>query len=119
MHELSLLQSVVTAVEAGVDETQRDRVAEVGLVVGSLSGAVPEVLQTCWPLAVSGTPLAGARLNIEQVQAAIWCPGCQSEQEVDEFYALACPHCGTPSGDLVRGREFQVRYADIEDGRHE
>jgi hypothetical protein len=35
-------------------------------------------------------------------------------QLIDEFYALTCPVCGTPTGNLVSGREFEVSYADLD-----
>jgi hydrogenase nickel incorporation protein HypA/HybF len=58
--------------------------------------------------------LQGARLELEIVAAAVWCPGCAAEQAIDEFYALTCPVCGTPAGELVRGREFEVTFADLD-----
>jgi len=112
MHELGLLHSVVRAVEKSVpNET---RVTAVGLRVGTLSGAVPEALQGAWTVAIAGTSLSAATLDIELLQAAIWCPTCACEQTIDEFYALTCPACGTPCGNLIRGREFEVAYAELE-----
>jgi hydrogenase nickel incorporation protein HypA/HybF len=84
------------------------------LRVGSLSGAVPDALLGAWPIAIAGTPLSGARLDIEEVEAAVWCAACASERAIDHFYALTCPVCGTATGHLVRGREFQVVYADLD-----
>lgn len=113
MHELGLLRSVVTAVERAAVTAGAVTVDAVGLRVGSLCGAVPEALVGAWPIATADTVLTGALLEIETVTAAIWCPGCAAEQPVDEFYALVCPVCGTPSGNLVRGREFAVAFADL------
>lgn len=113
MHELGLLRSVVTAVEKAAADARADAVEAVGLRVGTLSGAVPEALAGAWPIATAGTVVDGARLEVEEVRAAVWCPGCAAEQEVDEFYALTCPVCGTPAGNLVRGREFAVAWADL------
>ena len=114
MHELGLLQSVVTAVTKAATDAGATKVEAVGLRVGSLSGAVPEALDGAWPIATARTVVAGARLEIETVQAAVWCPGCAAEQPIDEFYALTCPVCGTPAGTLVRGRELAVAYADLD-----
>jgi hydrogenase nickel incorporation protein HypA/HybF len=113
MHELGLLRSVVTAVERAAATAGATGVEAVGLRVGTLSGAEPLALEGAWPMATADTVVAGARLEIETVEAAIWCPGCGCDQLVDEFYALLCPVCGTPSGNLVRGREFAVAFADL------
>jgi hydrogenase nickel incorporation protein HypA/HybF len=116
VHELSLLVPVVAAVRRAADAAGAAEVEAVGLRVGTMSGAVPEALAGAWPIAVADVaPLRHARLDIEVVPAAIWCPGCRAQVEIDEFYALTCPVCGTPSGDLVHGREFEVTYAEIPD----
>ncbi|MDR1825836.1 MAG: hydrogenase maturation nickel metallochaperone HypA [Bifidobacteriaceae bacterium] len=113
MHELGLLSGVVPAVVEAASQRGATGCEAVGLQVGALTGAVPEALQGAWPLATAGTILEGARLEIEPLPAAIWCPGCQAEVEIDQFYALTCPICATPSGQLVHGREFQVTWADL------
>ncbi|MCE1174834.1 MAG: hydrogenase maturation nickel metallochaperone HypA, partial [Propionibacteriales bacterium] len=115
VHELGLLKTVVTAVEKAVADTDAP-VEAVGLRVGALSGAVPEALLGSWPIAIAGTRLVGARLDIEVVAAQIWCSSCDAAQEVDEFFALTCPACGLPCGNLIGGREFEVAFADVADG---
>jgi hydrogenase nickel incorporation protein HypA/HybF len=56
----------------------------------------------------------GARLELEIVPAAIHCGACDCDQPIDEFYALTCPVCGTPCGNLVQGREFEVTFAELD-----
>jgi hydrogenase nickel incorporation protein HypA/HybF len=114
MHELGLLRGVVAAVERAADRAGAVRVEAVGLRVGTLSGAVPDALLGAWPIAIANSPLRGSRLVIETVQAAVWCSVCDGEQPIDQFFALTCPACGTPTGALVRGREFEVGYADLD-----
>jgi hydrogenase nickel incorporation protein HypA/HybF len=115
MHELGLLRGVVAAVEAAALRAGACGVEAVGLRVGSLSGAVPEALRGAWPIVIVGSGLLrGARLEIEELVAAVWCPACSAERAVDQFFALTCPICGTPTGHLVRGREFEVAYADLD-----
>jgi len=114
VHELGLLSAVVLAVQKAATKAGATSVQAVGLRVGTQSGAVPFALEGAWPIATAGTVVDGARLNVEVVQAAIWCPACQAERPIDEFYDLTCPVCGTPSGALVKGREFEVTYADLE-----
>lgn len=111
---MGLLRAVVSAVERTAAKSAATRVKAVGLRVGSLSGAVPEALQGAWPIASSGTVMDGAELELEWVRAAVECPAC-GEVEIDEFYALTCPNCGMPTGKLVRGREFEVGWADLAD----
>jgi len=109
-----MLLPVVKAVELAATKAGATAVEAVGLRVGTQSGLVPDALEGAWPLATANTPLQGARLELEMIQAAIWCPTCDATQPIDEFYALTCPVCGTPSGNLVCGREFEVAYADMD-----
>jgi len=117
MHELGLLHSVVVAVEKAASAAGATKVDAVGLKVGSQSGAEPLALEGAWPVVTAGTIVDGARLELELVQAAVWCQTCQAERDIDEYYAWTCPVCGTPCGALARGREFEVTYADLADGQ--
>jgi len=114
MHELSLLNGVVKAVEATAARAGATKVEAVGLRVGTRSGALPEALQQAWPFASVGTITEGARLEIDEVVATVWCPTCTKDQPIDEYFALKCPVCGTPTGQLTAGREFEVQWADFD-----
>lgn len=112
-----MLTSVVLAVEraiAGSDRSGESVPRVVALRVGSLSGANPGALESAWPIAVEGTPVQGARLLLELVTAAVWCPVCKHDVEIDEFYALRCPVCDRPTAELTRGRELEIAYVEIE-----
>ena len=114
MHEMGLLQGVVAAVEKAAEASGASRVEAVGLTVGSRTGADPEALVGAWPIATSGTILAGSDLVLEYHQAAVWCPTCCKAQPIDEFFAFTCPECGTATGQLISGDEFEVTFADID-----
>ncbi len=111
MHELSLLGDVV----ATASTTANGRViSAVGLKVGARSGVLIDALRAAWPLAIHETTCAAARLEIEAVPATVYCPQCASEQEIDEFFALSCPVCHTPTADLRHGKEFEIAWIDVE-----
>ena len=111
MHELSLLAGVVdTATEVAAGRP----ILAVNLTVGLMSGAVPDILENCWPIAVVDTACADAVLNLTIQPATVWCPSCGQEQRIDEYFALTCPVCSTPTADLRHGREFQLTSIDVE-----
>lgn len=112
MHEMGLLASVVSAVTAAAADAGATSVTTVALRVGAMSGAVPEALQGSWPIITDGTICAGATLSIETVPAAVHCPACDAEHEIDAFFALTCPACGTPTAHQTRGREFEVAWVE-------
>lgn len=110
VHELGFLSGVVGVVS---DAAEGREVTAVGLAVGSRSGLVLDALDASWPLAIAGTPLAAATLELTWVPATVYCPQCAASHEIDEFFALTCPVCGTPTADLRDGRTATVSYIDV------
>lgn len=111
MHELSLLSGIVTTVSTAAAHR---KILTVGIKVGHRSGVLIDALTAAWPLAIAGTCCAEATLDIEAIPATVYCPTCATEQEIDEFFALRCPVCDTPTGDLRQGTEFEIAWVDVE-----
>ncbi|XCB28945.1 hydrogenase maturation nickel metallochaperone HypA [Arcanobacterium hippocoleae] len=116
MHELALCHSVVAAVEKAALKAKATKISKVALRVGRESGALPAALSGSWEIAVANTLLSGAQLEIEVIAAAVYCPNCARDVEIDEFFALLCPQCGTPTGNITRGKEFEIAWVEWESG---
>jgi hydrogenase nickel incorporation protein HypA/HybF len=113
VHELSIAIRVVD-LSAGEARRRGGRVAAVHLRLGALSGVVPEALRSAFVVARETEPaLAAAELVIEEVPVAALCPACAAERTV-RFPELACPECGTPTPEVVRGRELEVFALELE-----
>ncbi len=113
MHELSIALSILdlAAEEAG---RRPGRVAAIHVRLGRLSGVDPEALRSAYDLAREGSPLGAAGLVIEEVPLVAYCPTCAAERTLASAWQLRCPVCGTPTPDLVRGRELEVVALEIE-----
>jgi hydrogenase nickel incorporation protein HypA/HybF len=108
MHELSIAMSLV---DVACDEAARlgdVRVEALHLRLGALSGVVREALEFSFELAVEGTAIAGARLEIEEVPVIVLCPVCRVERELPSLQRFHCPVCDTASPDVVHGRELEL-----------
>jgi hydrogenase nickel incorporation protein HypA/HybF len=114
MHELSIAMSIV---ETASEEAQRHagRVEVVHLRLGALSGVVKDALLFSWDLACEDTPLAGARLEIEEIPVVVWCPACRIERTLDADLDLRCPACGGSGTELRSGRELDLSALEIEE----
>lgn len=112
MHELSLLRGVVDAVEKAAGGRT---VEAVGIKVGARSGVEVDCLENAWPLAIIDSCCDQAKLHITAVPSTVWCTTCNSEVPIDEYFALTCPICETPTGDLRGGGEFEVSWVDVSD----
>jgi hydrogenase nickel incorporation protein HypA/HybF len=111
MHELSIAQAVVDVVER---HAAGRRVLAVEVKVGQLRQVVPDSLEFAFGLIVSGTPLEGAELRIEQVAAAGVCRQCGTRSSFD-WFPLACQGCGSLDIELVEGEELLVDALELDE----
>ena len=114
MHELSIAMSIV---DAALDESQRRgvQVSAVHLRLGALSGVVKEALLFSYEVACQDTPLRGSRLIVEDIRVTIFCPRCQQERTLESVQLFVCPVCGTPTGDVLHGKELEVFALEVEE----
>jgi hydrogenase nickel incorporation protein HypA/HybF len=115
MHELSIALSLVESATGEVERRGLGPVQALHLRIGRLAGVVPEALRFGWEVATEGTALAGSRLEIEEVPAALHCSVCEQEREVESAWSVRCPACGSLSTRLVRGRELDLVGLDVAD----
>jgi len=112
MHELSIALSLI---DMASEEAERlgVRVEALHLRLGALSGVVREALLFSFDLAAEGTPIAGARLEIEDVPVVVFCPACNGERPLQSLQNFLCPVCGTPTPDVVHGRELELATMEV------
>ena len=114
MHELSIARNLVELAERAAREAQAERVVEVRIEVGALSGVAPEALRFSYDVAVEGTTLEGSRLAIESIPVAIYCETCRAERDLPGIQSFRCPVCDAPSTRVVRGKELEVASLEVE-----
>jgi hydrogenase nickel incorporation protein HypA/HybF len=112
MHEVGIMQSVLTLAEQQARSAGALHIHEVRLRVGRLAGVVRESLEHAFEVLRAGTMAAGAALAVDEVPAACWCAACQREFETPELLC-DCPACGTVSTELRRGRELELTALEI------
>jgi hydrogenase nickel incorporation protein HypA/HybF len=115
MHELSLIAGLFEILEEKARQHQAAKVLAVKLLVGRLSGAVPELLVTAFDMYKKGTLAEEAELETVPVPLKVRCRSCGAEFEVEDFVFL-CPSCGGPDLDILQGTELYVEKIDLEVG---
>ncbi|MFH5804315.1 hydrogenase maturation nickel metallochaperone HypA [Alienimonas sp. DA493] len=115
MHELSIALRVVAVAAEEAARYDGARVVAVHLALGPLSGTVPEALATAFEFARADSPLAAARLVIEETPIAVHCPRCREDADVESILHLRCPRCGTPTAEVVSGRELEITSLELEE----
>jgi hydrogenase nickel incorporation protein HypA/HybF len=107
MHELSIAMSIIEMAEEEA-HNRHLRIEAVYLKLGALSGVVKGALVSCYEMACEGTPLQGSRLIIDEVPVVIFCAQCDAQSPLNSVQLFCCPRCGTPSADIVQGKELEV-----------
>jgi hydrogenase nickel incorporation protein HypA/HybF len=112
MHELSIAMSIV---EMAQEEAERRgiQVCAVHLKLGRLSGVVKEALLSSYEMACYETPLAGSQLLIEEIPIVVFCPNCKAERPLSSMQLFCCSECGTPTADVVHGKELEVFALEV------
>jgi hydrogenase nickel incorporation protein HypA/HybF len=114
MHELSIALSIVELAE---EEAERRgvQISAVHLKLGALSGVVKEALLSCYEMACENTPLQGSRLMVEDIPVVIFCPSCRARRPLSSMQLFSCSECGTPSSEIVQGKELEVVALEIQE----
>jgi hydrogenase nickel incorporation protein HypA/HybF len=114
MHELSIAQALVEQVEAARSANGGGRVLSVQLRIGEWRQVVPEILTSYFDHLSQGTPLEGARLDIDRIAATGRCRACAAVFALDDIF-LVCPTCGSRDCELLAGRELELIGLELED----
>jgi hydrogenase nickel incorporation protein HypA/HybF len=112
MHELSIAMSIVEVAQEEAEQ-RGVQVTGVRMKLGALSGVAKNALLSSYEMACCDTPLEGSRLLIEDVPVVVFCVICQTERPISSVQLFCCSECGTPSSEIVQGKELQVVALEI------
>jgi hydrogenase nickel incorporation protein HypA/HybF len=113
MHELSLVASLFEVVERHVREHKDARVTRLRLKVGTMSGIVPDLLESAFDAYKKGTNAEAATLEIAIVPVKARCRACRRVFRPDPG-SFNCPHCGSDRWTMLEGTDFVLDKIEIE-----
>jgi hydrogenase nickel incorporation protein HypA/HybF len=113
MHELSIAMSIVDLACEEAEARGAPGVEVVHLKLGPLSGVVKEALLFSYEIACQETLLEGSKLLIEEIPIIVNCPACHERRRVRSIQSLCCAECGTPTPDILEGRELLVTALEL------
>ena len=112
MHEFSVAEGMVTAIEGSVRSPAK--LVSVRVTIGPLAGISGEVLAFCFPEVANARGFGKPVLAITYVQARMQCVPCTCEYLVDSVY-VTCPSCGSLDRLVLSGREFMIDSVEVEE----
>ena len=113
MHELSIAISIVDTAIKQATMASANRVSEVALDIGILSGIEYESLEFALGVAAKDTILEETLFRINRVEAVAECPACEHLYVPDGMYSH-CPECNKQGIRLIRGTELQIKSLLVE-----
>ncbi len=113
MHELSIAISIVDIASRQAEAASADRVSEVELDIGVLSGIEYESLKFALGVAAKETILEKTLFRINRVEPVAECPDCMHLYTPDGMFSH-CPECNKQGIRLIRGTELQIKSLLVE-----
>lgn len=115
MHELGIVDGVLSTVRATVLHEGATRALGVTLRIGDMTEVVRESLDFAWDVLREEDPLtADCVLTVEEVHPTSVCRACGASFDHDTRH-LRCPACGSGDTRLLHGRELDIVSVEIED----
>ena len=94
MHEMSLVQSLLTQVEELAALSTGESIVEIRVSVGVLSGVEPELVASAFEQLAPQSGASAARLVLTAKPLRAQCSSCDQEFEMLEF-RFRCPVCAS------------------------
>lgn len=115
MHELGIVYHIIRDVENVARANGVSRVSSVTLLLGEVSGVVPDLLLDAWRWAADKKSITqGAELIVEPVEAVTHCEACGCDYATVE-HGKTCPHCGSGDTYLLQGQEVMIKQIETPD----
>lgn len=111
MHELSIVQSIISSVTEVAEDNNAKRVKKIVLEVGALSGVVKDSLLFCFPVAAKDSIVEDAELDIIEIPLTVYCSDC-NKNSVQESFVVQCPICESTQVEIIKGRELAIKKID-------
>jgi len=113
MHELGVTENIVNIALAKAGEAQANKVVQINLVIGELSGFVPDCIQFYFDSLSRDTITQGAVLHFKPVPTQLRCRNCSTIFHPQDTL-WSCPKCQGQSVEIFKGREFYIQSMEVE-----
>lgn len=113
MHELPVAENIVSIIMTKAAEVKATKVAQINLVIGELSGFVPDCIRFYFDSLTRDTIAQGARLCFEVMPARLRCRRCSTLFSPKEAL-WSCPECQGQQVEICQGRELYIESIEVE-----
>jgi len=112
MHEISLCESLLKVIEDSASKQNFSQVKTVWLELGRFSCVEPDAMRFSFDVVMKGTLVDGAKLELLELPARVWCQICLKDVEIQQRYD-ACPCCGDYRLQISGGEEMRIKELEV------
>jgi hydrogenase nickel incorporation protein HypA/HybF len=113
MHEAFFTKGFLSLVLDRAKEAQASKITKISIIVGGLSGIVPECVELQFKIFSKNTIADKAEVTFQHLPARLRCRECDIAYSCDNF-DLDCPRCGHRKIEILSGRECYVDSIEVE-----
>ena len=113
MHETTIAEQILRTALPAAREAGAQRILEIRLSIGALSGVIPDFLEKALSEMAKGTLAEGAKLAARYVPPLLSCPDCGKESE-GKRGVYTCPFCGSRRIRLIGGSGYVLEDLLVE-----
>ena len=113
MHELAITEGIMEAAIPAAKEAGAEKILEIRLKIGELSGVIPECINEYFNVISKGTIAEGAKIKVEKISVRIKCSSCGFEGTIEKR-KIYCPVCKERNFRIIAGREYYVDSLEVE-----
>ena len=107
MHELSIVIDLVALFEENLRKNNKNKIEEVHLKIGRLSGVEPHLLKSAYEVYQKDTVCKDAKLIINLQDVVVKCNKCGKESVLNKNEFL-CPKCGSNDLEVLDGEDMYL-----------
>lgn len=112
MHELSIVQNLVTLCEQNAAKQNAKSISKIEIKIGRLSGVEPHYLQSAFDVYKAGTICENAELIINLQNIIIKCNECGYSGELSEN-DFTCPKCQSQNLKVTDGEDMYLMRLEM------
>ena len=113
MHEYSITESILSLALEKAREAKAEKIMQINLVIGNLSGIVADCVQFYFEHISKDTLADGASLSFEIKPASVRCHKCNNVFTPKDS-DWSCPECHEIGMDIISGRECYMENIEVE-----
>ena len=113
LHEMAMVSSIFNIIDDNIKQYNINRVIQVKLIVGDMTGVEDMTMKGCFELFAQDTPVEGAQLVIEHVPIKARCRTCGNEFVVQNMH-YKCANCGNERISIISGKELYIDSIEAE-----